>query len=227
VFRERAKSVQRLDWQQPAGAAPITFGSPVKINIPNFITLGRVIAVPVIFWLLVTGKAKTAFFVFVLAGISDAVDGYLAKRFNWRTELGAFLDPLADKLLIVSIYIALGVRDELPSWLVIAVVSRDILILMAVLLSWLMGHPVRIRPLTISKLNTASQILLAAFVLAVASFDIGGGDASWLGQMVDLLRTVLVWITGVLTFWSLGTYLKAWLFHMTGYESGGANGSAA
>jgi cardiolipin synthase len=198
----------------------------VNINIPNFITLGRVIAVPVIFWLLVSGKAKAAFFVFVLAGISDAVDGYLAKRFNWRTELGAFLDPLADKLLIVSIYIALGVRDELPSWLVIAVVSRDILILMAVLLSWLMGHPVRIRPLTISKLNTASQILLAAFVLAVASFGMGS-DASWLGQMMELLRTMLVWITGVLTVWSLGTYLKAWLFHMTGYESGGADGSAA
>jgi cardiolipin synthase len=211
---------------QPVGAAPITFGSPVNINIPNFITLGRVIAVPVIFWLLVSGKAKAAFFVFVLAGISDAVDGYLAKRFNWRTELGAFLDPLADKLLIVSIYIALGVRDELPSWLVIAVVSRDILILMAILLSWLMGHPVRIRPLTISKLNTAFQILLAAFVLAVASFDIGG-ETSWLGQTTDLLRTALVWITGVLTFLSLGTYLKAWLFHMTGYESGGADGSAA
>jgi cardiolipin synthase len=211
--------------QQPVGAAPITFGSPVNINIPNFITLGRVISVPVIFWLLVSGKAKAAFFVFVLAGISDAVDGYLAKRFNWRTELGAFLDPLADKLLIVSIYIALGVRDELPSWLVIAVVSRDILILMAVLLSWLMGHPVRIRPLTISKLNTAFQIFLAAFVLAVASFDIGG-ETSWVGQTTDLLRTALVWITGVLTFLSLGTYLKAWLFHMTGYESGGADGSA-
>jgi cardiolipin synthase (CMP-forming) len=81
----------------------------VYINVPNFITLARVLSVPVIFWLLVNGNSRVAFFVFVCAGISDAVDGYLAKRFNWTTELGAYLDPLADKLLIVSIYIALGV----------------------------------------------------------------------------------------------------------------------
>ena len=105
------------------------------INIPNFITLGRIMSVPVIFWLLLSGQSKFAFFVFVCAGISDAVDGYLAKRFNWGTELGSYLDPLADKLLIVSIYIALGVRGELPLWLIIMVVSRDILIVVAVLLS--------------------------------------------------------------------------------------------
>jgi cardiolipin synthase len=203
----------------------VAIGSLLNINFPNFITLGRVISVPVIFWLLVTGKAKAAFIVFVLAGISDAVDGYLAKRFDSRTELGAYLDPLADKLLIVSIYIALGVREELPLWLVIAVVSRDILILLAVLLSWLMDHPVRIKPLMVSKLNTAAQILLAAFVLAVNGFGLGG-DTSWLGQSLDLLRLVLVWITGVLTFLSLGAYLKTWLFHMTGYESGGTGESA-
>ena len=123
-------------------------------------------SVPVIFWLLVTGQNKIAFFVFVAAGISDAVDGYLAKRFDWTTELGAYLDPLADKLLIVSIFIALGVRGELPLWLVIAVVSRDILIVAAVLLAWLLDQPVRIKPLAISKANTLAQIVLAATVLA-------------------------------------------------------------
>ena len=112
------------------------------INIPNFITLGRIISVPVIFWLLLSGQSKIAFFVFVCAGISDAVDGYLAKRFDWTTELGSYLDPLADKLLIVSIFIALGVRNELPLWLVIAVVSRDILIVAAVLLAWLLEQRV-------------------------------------------------------------------------------------
>ncbi len=76
-----------------------------------------------------------------MAGISDAVDGFLAKRFNWETELGAYLDPIADKLLIVCIFIALGVTDRLPSWLVITVVSRDVLIVIAVVLSWLLGHP--------------------------------------------------------------------------------------
>jgi cardiolipin synthase len=179
------------------------------INIPNFITLARVLSVPVIFWLLVNGNSRIAFFVFLCAGLSDAVDGYLAKRFNWTTELGAYLDPLADKLLIVSIYIALGVSKELPLWLVVAVVSRDILILLAVLLSWLMDQPVRIRPLMVSKINTAAQIALAATVLADDGFALG----------LDTMRLALVWITGSLTILSLLAYLKAWLLHMTGYES--------
>jgi cardiolipin synthase len=182
----------------------------LNINIPNFITLGRIMSVPVIFWLLLTGQNRIAFFVFLCAGVSDAVDGYLAKRFNWTTELGSYLDPLADKLLIVSIFIALGVRHELPLWLVIAVVSRDILIVAAVLLAWLLNHPVRIKPLAVSKANTAMQIILAATVLADEAFSFD----------LDTTRLVQVWITGALTFLSLAAYLKAWFMHMTGYESG-------
>jgi len=178
------------------------------MNIPNFITLARIISVPVIFWLLLTGQSKTAFFVFVCAGISDAVDGYLAKRFNWQTELGSYLDPLADKLLIVSIFIALGVRDELPLWLVIAVVSRDILIVAAVLLAWLLDQPFHIKPLAVSKANTAMQILLAATVLADGGFVLGLGT----------VRVLLVWITGALTVLSLAAYLRAWFVHMTSYD---------
>ena len=189
----------------------------MNINIPNFITLGRVIAVPIIFWLLISGQSKPAFFVFVAAGISDAVDGYLAKTFDWKTELGAHLDPLADKLLIVSIYIALGVRAEIPLWLVIAVVSRDILILLAIVVSWLMEHPVAIRPIAVSKLNTLAQIVLAATVLADAAFQL---DLDRMG-----IRTALVWITGVLTVLSLAAYLKAWLMHMTGNGDTGADGT--
>jgi cardiolipin synthase (CMP-forming) len=181
----------------------------VYVNIPNFITLARVLSVPVIFWLLINDNSQIAFFVFVCAGVSDAVDGYLAKRFNWTTELGAYLDPLADKLLIVSIYLALAVSKEIPLWLVIAVVSRDILILLAVLLSWLLDHPVLIKPLNVSKLNTLAQIVLAATVLADGAFGIG----------LEMTRTVLVWITGALTLLSLVAYLKAWFLHMTGYES--------
>jgi cardiolipin synthase (CMP-forming) len=191
-------------------APPSEIGSPLNINIPNFITLGRVMSVPVIFWLLLTGRTQAAFLIFVCAGISDAVDGYLAKRFDWRTELGSYLDPLADKLLIVSIYIALGVRAELPLWLVIMVVSRDILIVVAVMLSWLLDQPVVIKPLAVSKANTVAQIVLAATVLADDGFGLG----------LQTVRLALVWITGALTLLSLAAYLKAWLMHMTGYESG-------
>lgn len=183
------------------------------INLPNFITLGRIISVPVIFWMLLSGQARAAFFVFICAGISDAVDGYLAKRFDWQTELGSYLDPLADKLLIVSIYIALAVRNELPLWLVIAVVSRDILIVAGVLLAWLLDHPFRVKPLVVSKANTAMQLVLAAAVLADVGFALH----------LDTLRIVLVWITGALTVLSLAAYLKTWFMHMAGSDSSTAS----
>ncbi len=179
------------------------------MSIPNLITLGRVILVPVVFWLLVTNQMTAAFLVFVIAGISDAVDGFLAKRFDWATELGAYLDPLADKLLIVCIFIALGVREELPSWLVIAVVSRDVLIVTGIVLSWFMGHPVEIKPLALSKANTLSQIVLAAVVLADEAFTLN----------LDSVRLVLVWLTAALTLGSLVAYLDAWLRHMSGHEA--------
>src|SRR5262245_4671028 len=167
-------------------------------------------SVPVIFWLLLNDHPRIAFFVFLAAGISDAVDGFLAKRFKWTSELGAYLDPLADKILIVSIYIALAVSGQIPLWLVIAVVSRDILILLAVLLSWLVDRPFAIKPLTISKINTASQLTLATAVLGDNAFGLG----------LDTTRQVLVWVTGVSTVLSLAAYLRLWVRHMTGYRAG-------
>lgn len=178
-------------------------------NIPNFVTLARVILVPVVFWLLVSGRLQPAFILFVIAGASDAVDGYLAKRFGWQSELGAYLDPLADKLLVMSIFLALGVLGHLPSWIVIAVVSRDLLIIVAVVLSWLLGRPLRIKPLVVSKANTLAQIMLAATVLADEGFQLG----------LDTARIALVWITAGLTLASLFAYMRAWIRHMTGYET--------
>lgn len=166
--------------------------------------------VPVIFWLLLSERTQAAFLLFVIAGVSDGVDGFLAKRFNWTSELGAYLDPLADKLLLVSVFVALGLNGDLPSWLVIAVVSRDLLIVSGVVLSWLLGAPVRINPLIVSKANTVSQIVLAGTVLADLGFGLG----------LEILREILVWITAGLTVASLGAYLHTWLRHMSGAESG-------
>jgi cardiolipin synthase (CMP-forming) len=185
------------------------------LSIPNLISLARVILVPVIFWLLLSGQTQLAFYAFVVAGISDAVDGYLAKTYHWETELGAYLDPIADKLLIVSIFVALGVKGELPSWLVIAVVSRDLLIIGGVVLTWLLGRPVEIKPLIVSKANTAAQLVLASLVLADEGFGLG----------LDALRTVLIWVTGALTIASLAAYLQAWLRHMSGPAEPGAGGA--
>lgn len=200
--------------EQPAPPRPAEVKAPspavTAVNIPNLITLGRVIAVPVVFWLLMTGRNQAAFFLFAAAGISDAVDGWLAKRYHLQTELGAYLDPLADKLLVVCIFVAMGWMDELPLWLVIAVVSRDLLIITGVMLAWVLDHPVRIRPLVVSKANTLAQLLLASCVLADTGFKLGLGG----------LRDALVLVTGVLTVASLWAYTIAWLNHMTGSESG-------
>ncbi|MGH6925977.1 MAG: CDP-alcohol phosphatidyltransferase family protein, partial [Propylenella sp.] len=106
------------------------------MTIPNFITIARLIGVPLIVWLMIADRFVEATALFVVAGISDAVDGFIAKRFGAASQLGAYLDPIADKALLVSIYVTLGLADHLPVWLVIAVVSRDILIVGAVVLSW-------------------------------------------------------------------------------------------
>src|SRR5207244_5964184 len=89
-----------------------------QVSIPNIITLGRILLVPIIVWAIASSEMEIAFAIFVIAGVSDAVDGFLAKRFNMTSELGALLDPLADKALLVSIYVALGIWGAIPRWIV-------------------------------------------------------------------------------------------------------------
>ena len=179
---------------------------PPPVNIPNLLTLLRILLVPLTIWLIISGDDRAAFGVLVAAGATDGIDGYLAKRYGWSTELGAYLDPLADKLLLVSTFVALGVLALLPSWLVILVVSRDVMIVSAILLSVVIGEPVTMRPIPISKLNTVAQIGLALLVLADAGFGL-----EWQGA-----RLAAIYATAALTAASAAAYLLAWLRHMTG-----------
>ena len=142
------------------------------MTLPNLISLARLFCVPVVIWLLVEQWFLAAFWVFVLAGVSDAVDGWLAKRFAMASKLGAHLDAIADKTLLVCIYVALGVLGLLDSWLVILVVSRDVLIVGALALSYFADLPVTIRPSLASKANTTLQIALAASVLGAAGYGV-------------------------------------------------------
>jgi cardiolipin synthase (CMP-forming) len=174
------------------------------LSIPNLITLGRILLVPVVVWAIAVGEMRLAFVLFLAAGISDAVDGFLAKRFGMATELGAYLDPLADKAMLVSIYVALAVVGAIPLWLVILVVSRDIMIVGAVILSWLIDKPVPLKPLTVSKLNTVALIVLALLVIASLGF---GFDAQI--AIVALMATV-----AALTLLSVAFYLTEWVRHM-------------
>jgi cardiolipin synthase len=135
--------------------------------LPNIITLCRLVAVPLTVYFILIGELEAAFWLFVAAGVSDAIDGAIARLFDARTTLGAFLDPLADKALLVSVYLSLAKVGLLPLWLVILVVFRDLLIVGGVLLSYTLRQPVTMRPLYVSKLNTLAQLALAALVLAV------------------------------------------------------------
>jgi len=178
-----------------------------SLSIPNLITLGRIILVPAVVWAIISGEMLVAFALFLVAGISDAVDGFLAKRFHMASELGAYLDPLADKALIVSIYVALGIAGALPISLVILVVSRDIMIISGFMLSWLIGKPMPVRPLAISKVNTVAQIFLATFVLAEQGFHFNAA----------LLSTIVVLLVAVLTVLSIAFYLAEWVRHMNSF----------
>ena len=134
------------------------------LTLPNVISFARLCAVPFTIWLVLHRRFGAAFALFVAAGISDGIDGWLARR-QGGTALGAILDPLADKALMIGMFVTLAATGELPDWLAILVVFRDLVIVGGVVLLWFASHPVAIRPLFVSKLNTALQIGLVAEVL--------------------------------------------------------------
>ncbi len=154
---------------RPSGPDPAENGAGL-FTVPNLITLARICAVPAAVWLMLRHRLDLAFLVFVGAGISDAVDGWLARVWNQRSALGALLDPVADKALLVSVYVTLAAIGVLPDWIAILVVFRDLLIVGGVVTLWMLGVRARIRPLMVSKANTVAQIALAALALLLAGF---------------------------------------------------------
>ena len=186
------------------------------MNIPNALTIGRLFLVPTVIVAIGQEAWLGAFALFVLAGVTDGLDGFIAKRFDQRTKLGAYLDPLADKALLVSIYVTLAIVGVSPRWLAIVVVSRDLMIMGAVILSWVLEDPVEIDPLRVSKANTTAQIAFAALTLGAHAFDLAWDAAlSWLAVAVGVLTTV-----------SAGAYLLVWARHVAGDktdDTGGEN----
>jgi len=184
------------------------------LSLPKLITLLRLLSVPVIVSLMLGGDYYWAFVIFLAAGLSDAVDRFLAKRFGMVTELGAYLDPIADKALLVSVYVTLGVQGQLWQTLVVLVVSRDLLIVGAVMLSYYLGHRLKIAPLMISKINTAAQIVLAALVLAA------------LGHWPALAGAVFwcQWLVAATTVLSGLLYFLAWFASVSAWERDGRPG---
>ncbi len=174
--------------------------------LPNALTFARILAVPVCIWFMLQDRMTPAFWLFLAAGVTDAVDGHIARRFNARTVIGGYLDPLADKALLVSIFVVLGLMGYLPFWLTGLVVSRDLLIVAGLGILTLTGRTPRKTPLFISKVNTVAQIALAALVLA----DLG------LAVHLTGLVEAFIWITAVTTLWSGLAYGILWSRAMHG-----------
>ena len=187
----------------PEAPAPDPGPPHVLVTLPNLITLARLCAVPATIWLILHQRLDLAFYVFIGAGVSDGVDGWLARVRNARSALGALLDPVADKALLVSVYLALAGIGVLPDWLAILVVFRDLLIVGGILVLWVLGQPPAIRPLLVSKLNTCLQIALAAVALALAGFDF---DAPG-------VLAAFIWATAATTLASGAAYVWSVLRH--------------
>ena len=169
-------------------------------NIPNIISIIRILMVFPIVLLIWNKVYDTAFILMIIAGLSDGLDGFLARAFHWQSKLGAMLDPAADKLLLVSIFIVCGLKGFLPWWLVSLVILRDVIIVTGTFLYQRVTQDKDIRPLFISKVNTALQITLAVAALyqeATAS-------------LPEYLILILIWVVAATTLASGIAYVTIW-----------------
>ena len=169
-------------------------------QIPNAISVARIVLVGPTAWLLLSERYGAAFALFLVAGVSDALDGQLAKRFGWQTPLGGFLDPIADKLLLVVSFLCLGWLEELPLWLVALVILRDLVIVSGATAYHFRVAPFEAEPMLISKANTVLQIVL---VLAVVARQAGAG-------LPEGFITIGVWVVTATTVASGVAYVVEW-----------------
>jgi cardiolipin synthase len=176
--------------------------------VPNLISLARLLSVPVMVYVILQGYYAAAFWIFLAAGVSDAVDGLIAKHYGVTSQVGSFLDPLADKALLIGVFLTLGSLGEIALWLVIMIAFRDLLIIGGAILFQTLTHSLKMEPLFVSKVNTVAQIALAGFVLARLGLDASGG---W-------LETLLVYSVAATTLASGAAYVVKWGLLAVNYE---------
>jgi len=170
-------------------------------QVPNTITVGRLILVPLLIFLLMRGEYGWALLAFTIAGLSDGLDGYLARRFRLQSNLGGFLDPIADKVLMVSVYISLALLGQLPVWLAFLVVARDFLIIGFIMVLVSLGENIKPAPSVYSKINTTVQVLLVVAVLANKAFSMS----------IETAVDFLVYSVAVTTIISGANYYWIWI----------------
>ena len=179
------------------------------MNLPNLISLARLISVPLIIWMVLRELYLLAFVSFLLAGLSDALDGILARLLKAHTTLGAYLDPLADKALLVCMFATLGYQSLIPAWIVIAVIFRDVLIIGGAFLLFMIGKSFNIKPIIISKINTFVQVVTVGYVLAQQGFELS----------IPLISTLIFYTVGSSTIISGAAYMVIWIKHINGENS--------
>lgn len=160
-------------------------------HLPNLICIGRIVLVWPIVAALKSGNFEVAMAVFALAAVSDGLDGFLAKRFQWTSELGKLLDPAADKLLLVCVFVSATWLGMVPPWLTAAAVARDAMIALGALVFRVWFGPLRGRPTALSKLNTGLQLAYLLAVMSRAAFRFPNAPALSSLAVATLLTTIL------------------------------------
>jgi len=169
------------------------------VNIPNSLTVLRIVLVPVIVIFLIQGQYGKALICFVIAGVTDGLDGLLARILNQTTVVGAYLDPLADKALVISMFTTLAIVGVVPGWLAVVVISRDCIILGGILVLTLMSVNLEIKPSYVSKINTMLQLFVIFFALMLKI-----GSA---GKHFREAFMYVCWLTAIFTVISGADYL--------------------
>lgn len=178
------------------------------LNVPNTLTLLRLIAIPIFLILLVDYRYPEALGVFVAAGVTDALDGAIARLTQTKTALGAYLDPAADKLLLVSAFVALAFMDEVPPWLTVIVLSRDVMLVLGYFMLFTMTqHAMEVRPSVAGKLSTFLQITAVTLVLVSLVYP---------GAIPPMVEPVVFFLTGIVTATAGLQYLARGLYWLQG-----------
>lgn len=179
------------------------------LTFPNLLTIFRILLTPAIVALLLAERIELAFYLFAFAACTDFIDGWYAKNFGVQTRFGAFLDPLADKILTISVYLWLGLAELVPNWIVVLIISREVFILLGMLITWIAFGKLWVAPLAIGKLTTFAQLSLVGLVLMNSLFGVV------MGIDINLLVYWGIYVVSVLTLLSVLIYVLQWFMRIT------------
>ena len=180
--------------------------------LPNLVTVLRFLLIMPIGWCIWTGEYGVSLLLLVVAGLSDALDGYLARRFNWTSRFGELADPIADKLLAVVVVVMMLITELLPLWVVVIVVGRELVIVSGALAFRSVVHKLDIEPLTISRINTIVQVTVLAFVLAAET------ELPGIAEMAEqFVRSIGLYLMVIFTVVSGAAYVYTWSSRLRSY----------